>query len=59
MEPFTIETLRTLAATQGLHLSDGELSELLPLVQAGRKMIETVSEMPLADAEPSSQYRML
>lgn len=58
MEPLTIETLRTLAQAHGLTLSDDELSELLPLVQAGRKMMEAVAEMPLADAEPSSQYRM-
>lgn len=57
MEPLTIDTLRTLARERGLDLTDREPERLLPLVQAGRAMLETL--LPLGDAEPASQYRML
>jgi len=59
MEPLTTDTLRTLAKTQGLELTDAELAGLLPLVQAGRALMESLAGIPLADVEPSSQYRML
>ena len=59
MEPLTLDTLRTLAKAQGLDLRDGELAGLLPLVQAGRAMMDSLAGIPLADVEPSSQYRML
>ena len=56
MEPLTTDTLRTLARERGLDLTDRELESLLPLVQAGRAMLEALP--PLNDAEPASQYRM-
>jgi len=59
MEPLTIDTLGTLAKVQGLDLTDEELAGLLPLVQAGRSMMETLRDIPLMDVEPSSQYRIL
>ena len=59
MEPLTIDTLRALAQAQGLDLTDAELGGLLPLVQAGRSMMESLREVPLIDVEPSSQYRIL
>ena len=59
MEPLTTEALRTLATAQGLELTDEELAGLLPLVQAGRAMMESLAGIPLADVEPSSQYRIL
>lgn len=58
MESLTIDTLRTLAKTQGLDLSDDELRSLLPLVQAGRTMMDSVRDVP-RDVEPASQYRIL
>jgi hypothetical protein len=59
MEPLTLDTLRALARAQGLALSDEELARLLPLVQAGRAMIDALAGVSLDDVEPSSQYRML
>jgi hypothetical protein len=59
MEPLTTDMLRTLAKAQGLELTDEELAGLLPLVQAGRAMMESLAAIPLADVEPASQYRML
>lgn len=59
MEPLTVDMLRTLAKAQGLELSDDELRGLLPLVQAGRSMVESLRDAPLTDVEPSSQYRIV
>jgi hypothetical protein len=58
MEPLTIDALRTLAKAQGLDLSDDELRGVLPLVQAGRTMMDSVRDVP-RDVEPASQYRIL
>ena len=59
MEPLTLDTLRTLAKAQALDLTDEELATLLPVVQAGRAMMDVLAGLPLDDVEPSSQYRML
>jgi hypothetical protein len=59
MTPLTTDTLRTLARVQGLELTDEELAGLLPLVEAGRAMMESLASIPLGDVEPASQYRML
>ncbi|HEV8437988.1 MAG TPA: hypothetical protein VGT40_07835 [Methylomirabilota bacterium] len=59
MPSLTIDALRTLATRQGLDLTDEELAGLLPLVQAGQAMMESLRALPLADVEPSSQYRMV
>jgi hypothetical protein len=58
MEPLTLDTLRALATAQGLALTDEELATLLPLVQAGRALIDALAGLPLDDVEPSCQYRM-
>jgi hypothetical protein len=59
VEPLTIDTLRTLARFRGLDLTDEELAELLPLVQAGRSMVESLRDVLPADLEPACQYRIL
>ena len=59
MEPLGLDTLRTLAKAQGLELTDEELARLLPLVQAGRAVLDALAGVPLDDVEPASQYRML
>ncbi len=59
MEPLTIDALQMLANVQGLALTDEELAGLLPLVQAGQSLMESLRELPLTDVEPSSQYRVL
>ena len=57
-EPLTVEMLRGLAAERGLPLTDQELQALLPLVQAGRALMESLP--PLDERlEPASQYRIL
>jgi len=58
MDPLTTDMLRTLAQVQGLVLTDEELAGLLPLVQAGRALMESLAGIPLGEVEPSSQYRM-
>ena len=59
MEPLTTDALRTLAAAQGLELTDAELAGLLPLVRAARAMMESLRELPLRGVEPACQYRIL
>ncbi|HET8578040.1 MAG TPA: hypothetical protein VFO18_13150 [Methylomirabilota bacterium] len=58
MENLTIDALRTMARAQGLEPSDEDLAAVLPLVQTGRSMVESLAALPLDDAEPSSQYRI-
>jgi hypothetical protein len=59
MDPLAVETLRAVASTQGLQLTDEELSELVPLVQSARALMDSLPAEALSDVEPASQYRML
>jgi hypothetical protein len=59
MGDMAIDTLRALATAQGLELSDEELGRLLPLVQAGQALMQSLRDAPLGDLEPSCQYRIL
>jgi hypothetical protein len=59
MVPLTVDALRTLAASQGLDLTDDELEGLLPLVEAGRSLVESLAGLDLTDVEPASQYRIV
>ncbi len=58
MEHLTIDALRTMAQAQGLELSDEDLAAVLPLVQVGRGLMESLAAVPLDDVEPSSQFRI-
>ncbi|MEK7371261.1 MAG: hypothetical protein AAB265_07385, partial [candidate division NC10 bacterium] len=58
MDPLTLDTLRTLAQSLGLALSDEELDGLLPLVQTGRAMMAALPSEALRDIEPACQYRL-
>ena len=58
MDPLTLDTLRTLAQSLGLALSDEELDGLLPLVQTGRAMMAALPPGALRDIEPACQYRL-
>ena len=57
--PLTKDALCALAQAQGLTLSDADLEGLLPLVQATRAMLDELNAAPLAEVEPTSQFRML
>ncbi len=59
MENMTIEALRTMARAQELEPSDEDLAAVLPLVQAGRRLMDSLAALPLDDVEPTSQYRIL
>jgi hypothetical protein len=58
MEHLTIDAVRTMARAQGLELSDEDLTAVLPLVQVGRGLMESLAAVPLDDVEPSSQFRI-
>lgn len=59
MEHLTIDALRTMARAQGLELSDEDLAAVLPLVQVGRGLMESLAAVPLGNVEPSSQFRIV
>lgn len=59
VDTLTLDTLRALAGAQGFDLTDQELAGLLPLVRAGRVMMDALATVSLADVEPASQYRIL
>jgi len=59
MEHLTIDALRTMARAQGLELSDEDLAAVLPLVQVGRGLMESLAAVPLGTVEPSSQFRIV
>jgi hypothetical protein len=58
MEHLTTDAVRTMARAQGLELSDEDLAAVLPLVQVGRRLMESLAAVPLDDVEPSSQFRI-
>ena len=60
LDPRTIDrdTLRVLAQAQGLALSEADLDGLLPLVRAGRALIDELATAPLDDIEPTVLYHM-
>ena len=58
METLDIDGLRTLATMHGLTLTDEELARLLPLVRAGRALMDTLRDAAPSEIEPASQYRM-
>ena len=59
MESLTIDTLRALAALQGLSLTEQELAALLPLVAALRSTMEPIRDALSGEIEPAIQYRIL
>jgi len=52
------DTLRALAQAQGLALSEADLDGLLPLVRAGRALIDELATAPLDEVEPTVLYHM-
>jgi hypothetical protein len=58
MESLTLDALRTLAAARGLELTDQELAELLPMVEAARAAMASLRRVARGDREPAVQYRI-
>jgi hypothetical protein len=56
--PLDKDTLRALAQAQGLALSETDLDGLLPLVRAGRALIEELETAPLDEVEPTVLYHV-
>jgi hypothetical protein len=59
VEPLTLDTLRALAALEGLGLTDQELAALLPLVVATRSTLQSLGDALTGEHEPATQYRIL
>jgi hypothetical protein len=55
----SLDTLRALAALAGIELTDAELASLRPGVERTLGALADLERLPLADVEPSVQYRVL
>ena len=56
---FDVETMRRAASLAGFAWGDEELAALRAAVAAGRRLLATLEELPLATVEPTTQYRIL
>jgi hypothetical protein len=54
-----LDTLRCAARLAGFEWSDAELETVRPLVQAALRQLAALDTLPLDEAEPATQYRML
>ncbi len=53
----TIETLRALASTSGLELTNEQLDDLLPQVQRSVNELDGLDILDLQDIEPAIHFR--
>jgi hypothetical protein len=58
-QPIDLDTLRRCARLAGFDWSDAELEGIRPLVEASLRLLAGLETLPLADVEPTTQYRML
>jgi hypothetical protein len=58
-QPIDLETLRCTARLAGFAWSDAELEAIRPLVEASLRLLAGLETLPLAEVEPTVQYRML
>jgi Asp-tRNA(Asn)/Glu-tRNA(Gln) amidotransferase C subunit len=59
MASMTPATVEGLARAAGLALSPEELQALTPVVARTLAMLERLEALPVASAEPATQYRIL
>ena len=56
--PIDLDALRGAARVAGFDWSDAELEALRPMVEASLRLLASLDDLPLADVEPTTQYRM-
>lgn len=59
MAPIDLETLRRVARLAGFEWSDAELEALRPEAERAVEWLARLEKLPLADVEPTTQYRVL
>ena len=58
-QPIDLAALRASARLAGFDWSDAELEAIRPIVEASLRVVSGLEQLPLADVEPTTQYRML
>ncbi|HXU91817.1 MAG TPA: hypothetical protein VFQ62_23425 [Methylomirabilota bacterium] len=58
-QPIDLAALRASARLAGFDWSDAELEAIRPIVEASLRVLSGLEQLPLADVEPTTQYRML
>jgi len=57
-EPLDLDALRAAARLAGFAWSDTQLEAIRPMVEASLRLLARLEELPLADVEPTTQFRM-
>jgi len=57
-EPLDLDALRAAARLAGFAWTDTQLEAIRPMVEASLRLLAGLEELPLADVEPTTQYRM-
>lgn len=57
-QPVDLDALRTAARLAGFPWTDAELEAIRPMVEASLRLLTDLESLPLADVEPTTQYRM-
>lgn len=58
-QPLDLAELRAAARLAGFDWTDADLEAIRPMVEASLRLLAGLEELPLADVEPTTQYRML
>jgi Asp-tRNA(Asn)/Glu-tRNA(Gln) amidotransferase C subunit len=59
MTTISMDTLRRIAELAGFAWTDAELEALRPGVERALESLERLERLPLGEAEPTTQYRVL
>jgi Asp-tRNA(Asn)/Glu-tRNA(Gln) amidotransferase C subunit len=59
MNTLDLDTLRRLATLGGFTWSESELEAIRPALERALAGLERMERLPLAEVEPTTQYRML
>jgi Asp-tRNA(Asn)/Glu-tRNA(Gln) amidotransferase C subunit len=59
MNALDLDTLRRLASLGGFSWSDSELEAIRPALERALAGLERLERLPLAEVEPTTQYRVL
>ena len=57
--PIDLDSLRAATRLAGFAWSDTQLEAIRPMVEASLRLLNGLEELPVADVEPTTQYRML
>ena len=58
-QPLDLAALRAAARLAGFDWTDADLEAIRPMVEASLRLLAGLEELPIADVEPTTHYRML